>query len=36
MVMKLYLVTDGEYSDYHVCGIYSTPEKAEEAKKAQK
>ena len=30
--MKVYLVTDGEYSDYHLCGIYSTREKAEEAK----
>ena len=27
--MKLYMVTDGNYSDYHVCGIYSTEEKAD-------
>jgi hypothetical protein len=30
--MKLYMVTDGNYSDYHVCGVYSTPEKAERAR----
>lgn len=31
--MKIYVVTDGQYSDYHICGMYSTPEKAELAKK---
>lgn len=30
--MKLYVVTEGDYSDYHICGIYSTPEKAERAR----
>lgn len=30
--MKIYLVTDGSYSDYHLCCVCSTPEKAEEAK----
>lgn len=29
---KVYLVTDGDYSDYHVLGVYATTEKAEEAK----
>ena len=29
--MKVYLVSDGEYSDYTILGIYSTQEKAEEA-----
>lgn len=28
----LYMVTDGCYSDYRICGIYSTPEKAAHAK----
>lgn len=28
--MKLYLVSAGEYSDYHVMAIFSTIEKAEE------
>lgn len=27
---KVYMVTSGEYSDYHVCGIFSTLEKAEQ------
>lgn len=31
--MKLFQVDDGDYSDYHVCGIFSTREKAEHAKK---
>jgi len=31
--MKLYMVTDGDYSDYRVEGIYSTREKAEYAKR---
>lgn len=31
--MKLFLVADGDYSEYHVCGIFSTIEKAEHAKK---
>lgn len=30
--MKVYLVTEGDYSDYHVIGVYSTQEKANEAK----
>lgn len=30
--MKVYMVTDGYDSDYGVCGVYSTPEKAEEAR----
>lgn len=29
----IYLVTDGDYSDYHVLGVYSTKEKAEHAKR---
>ena len=29
--MTVYLVSDGEYSDYSILGIYSTKEKAEEA-----
>lgn len=28
----IYLVTDGSYSDYHICGVYDTQEKAELAK----
>ena len=31
--MKVYMVTDGKYSDYSVDGIYSTMKKAELAKK---
>lgn len=31
---KVYAVTDGSYSDYHVVGIYSTPELAAEAQAA--
>ncbi len=30
---KIYLVTDGEYSDYHIIGVYTTKELAEEAVK---
>ena len=30
--MTIYLVSDGEYSDYTVLGLYSTKEKAEEAR----
>jgi len=30
--MKIYVVTDGEYSDYHICGIYFTKKKAKDAK----
>jgi len=30
--MKIYIVSDGNYSDYHIKGIYSTREKAEYAK----
>jgi hypothetical protein len=33
MGIPLYMVTSGQYSDYHVKGVYSTPEKAEYAKK---
>ena len=29
--MKLYMVTDGRYSDYRVLGIFSTQEKADRA-----
>ena len=29
---KVYVVTDGYYSDYHVLGVYSSMEKAEHAK----
>ena len=32
---KVYMVTSGEYSDYHVCGIFSTLEKAEQYAAAQ-
>ena len=28
--MKVYIVTRGEYSDYHIVGVYSTKEKAQE------
>lgn len=28
--MKVYVVTQGEYSDYHIIGVYSTKEKAQE------
>lgn len=31
--MTLYVVTEGEYSDYHIVGIYSTKEQAEKIKK---
>lgn len=31
--MTLYVVTEGEYSDYHIVGIYSTKEQAEKVKK---
>jgi hypothetical protein len=30
--MKIYLVTDGEYSDYRIVGAFSTMEKAERGK----
>ena len=26
---KVYIVTEGEYSDYHVCGVFTSREKAE-------
>ena len=26
---KVYIVTAGEYSDYHICGVFSTQKKAE-------
>ena len=28
--MKVYVLTQGEYSDYHIVGVYSTKEKAQE------
>ena len=28
--MKVYVLTRGEYSDYHIIGVYSTSEKAQE------
>lgn len=28
---KVYLVTEGWYSDYHICGVFSSEEKAKEA-----
>lgn len=31
--MKLYLVTDGDYSDYHLCCVCSSKQKADHAKK---
>ena len=31
--MKVYVVTDGNYSDFHICAISSTPEKGEEARR---
>ena len=36
MTTKIYLVTDGEYSDFKVIHIASTPEKAEYAKRLYK
>ena len=30
MTNKVYIVTSGEYSDYHIVGVYSTREKAEQ------
>lgn len=30
--MKIYIVTKGAYSDYHIVGVYSTPEIAERYK----
>ena len=30
---KIYLITDGEYSDYRIYGVYSTLEKAEQARR---
>lgn len=29
MSATIYVVTDGEYSDYHICGVFSTKVKAE-------
>lgn len=31
--MKVYVVSDGRYSEYHICGVFSTPEKAAVAKR---
>ena len=28
-IMKVYVVTQGEYSDYHICGVAETMEKAQ-------
>lgn len=33
MMTTIYLVSKGSYSDYHVCGVYSTREKADHAQK---
>lgn len=30
MNKKIYIVTEGEYSDYHICAVFSKREKAEE------
>lgn len=30
MNKKIYIVTEGVYSDYHICAVFSTREKAEE------
>jgi hypothetical protein len=30
MQMKIFIVTDGEYSDYSICSVWSTKEKADE------
>lgn len=30
MEKKIYIVTSGEYSDYHICAVFSTKEKAKE------
>jgi len=30
--MKVFIVTEGEYSDYHIEGVFSTKEKAKQAK----
>lgn len=30
MEKKIYIVTEGEYSDYHICAVFTTREKAEE------
>jgi hypothetical protein len=27
--MKIYVVTEGEYSDYHICGVFTKEKKAE-------
>jgi hypothetical protein len=32
MMAKVYLVSDGWYSDYHICGVYSTKALAEQAR----
>ena len=32
MTNTAYVVTEGCYSDYHICGVFSTLEKAQEAK----
>lgn len=30
--MTIYIVTNGSYSDYHICAVFSSREKADEAK----
>lgn len=30
---KIYIITSGQYSDYHICGVTLDPEKAKEMKK---
>jgi len=30
-IKKIYVLTEGDYSDYHIVGVYSTPELAQEA-----
>ena len=30
---KIYVITKGEYSDYHICAVYSDKKKAEEVAK---
>lgn len=30
--MRIYVITEGDYSDYHICGVATEKEKAEEIK----
>lgn len=34
--MKVYVLTQGEYSDYHIIGVYSTKEKAQKLRDAMR